>query len=75
MLTHEVSVAFRPQTTLSALAVSKDGGLLAWFEKNGLINLSIEGNKPNSTSIEGDVKGLFFQNINLIIGDDNFGLK
>ncbi len=29
MLTHEVSVAFRPQTTVSSLAVSKDGNLLA----------------------------------------------
>ena len=75
MLTHEVSVAFKPQTTVTALAVSKDGNLLAWSEKNGLINLSIDGNKPNSVSIEGIAKGLFFQNINLIIGDDNFGLK
>ena len=74
MLTHEVSVAFKPQTTVTALAVSKDGNLLAWSEKNGLINLSIDGSKPNSLSIESVAKGLFFQNINLIIGDDNFGL-
>ena len=75
MLTHEVRVAFTPKYTVTALAISKDGSTLAWAEKNGLLNLSIDNLEPKTTSIESEYRDLFFRKTNLYVGDDNFGLR
>ncbi len=75
MLTHEVIVAFTPKYTVNALAISKDGSTLAWSEKKGMLNLSIDGLEPKSTSIEGECRDIFFRKTNLYVGDDNFGIR
>ena len=61
MFTHDVRIAFTPQSTVVELAISKDGNFLAWAEKMGLLNISVDGIKIKSFSIEGEVQGLFLE--------------
>ena len=75
MLTREVRVAFTPQSTVTGIALSKDGRAFAWSEKLGLLNLSIDDLEPKQTSIEGNAQGIFFRDDKLYFGDDNFGIK
>ncbi|MGB0463488.1 MAG: PKD domain-containing protein [Candidatus Poseidoniaceae archaeon] len=75
MFTHDVRIAFTPQSTVVELAISKDGNFLAWAEKMGLLNISVDGIKTKSFSIEGEIQGLFFRKKHLYAGDDNFGIR
>lgn len=75
MFTHDVRIAFTPQSTVVDLAITKDGTILAWAEKNGLLNISVDGNKAKSFSIEGELQGIFFSKKHLYTGDDNFGIR
>ena len=47
MFTHDVRIAFTPQSTVVELGISKDGNFLAWAEKMGLLNISVDGIKLN----------------------------
>jgi hypothetical protein len=42
MFTHDVRIAFTPQSTVIDLAISKDGITLAWAEKMGLLNILVD---------------------------------
>jgi len=75
MFTHDVSIAFTPQSTVTGLAISKDGNILAWSEKMGSLNVSINETKPKSISIEGQIQGIFLRKNHLYTGDDNFGIR
>ena len=75
MLTHEVDIAFSPQSRVGSLAVSDDGKIIAWSESDQSVNISVEMEKAQKISIESDVKGIFFQDNNLIYADDDFGVK
>ena len=75
MLTLDVRVAFSPKSTVTGLSLSKDGGVIAWSEKNCTLNLSIDGLESNYISIDGSIQGIFFNKNNLYCGDDNFGLR
>ena len=75
MLTHDVRVAFSPKSMVTGLTISKDGSALAWSEKNGTLNLSINGLENKYVSIDGSIQGIFFDKKNLYCGDDNFGLR
>lgn len=75
MLTHEVDIAFSPQSRVGSLAVSNDGKIIAWSESDQSVNISVEMEKAQKISIESDVKGIFFQDNNLIYADDDFGVK
>ena len=75
MFTRDVRIAFTPQSTVVDMAISKDGNTLAWAEKMGLLNISVDGSNIRSFSIEGEVQGLFFRKKHLYAGDDNFGIR
>jgi hypothetical protein len=75
MFTHDVRIAFTPQSTVIDLAISKDGITLAWAEKMGLLNILVDESKTKSFSIEGEIKGIFFRKKHLYAGDDNFGIR
>ena len=75
MLTHEVDIAFSPQSRVGSLAVSDDGKIIAWSESDQSVNILVEMGKAQKISIESDAKGIFFQDNNLIYADDDFGVK
>ena len=75
MLTHDVRVAFSPKSMVTGLTISKDGSALAWSEKNGTLNVSVNGLENKYVSIDGSIQGIFFDKKNLYCGDDNFGLR
>ena len=45
MLTHEVDIAFSPQSRVGSLAVSDDGKIIAWSESDHSVNISVEMEK------------------------------
>ena len=55
MLTHEVDIAFSPQSRVGSLAVSDDGKIIAWSESDQSVNISVEKEKAQKISIESDV--------------------
>ena len=75
MLTHEVDIAFSPQSMVGSLAVSDDGKIIAWSESDQSVNILVEMKDVQKISIESDAKGIFFQDNNLIYADDDFGVK
>ena len=72
MLTHEVDIAFSPQSRVGSLAVSDDGKIIAWSESNQSVNILVGNGKAQKISIDSDAKGIFFQDDNLIYADDDF---
>ena len=45
MLTHEVDIAFSPQSRVGSLAVSDDGKIIAWSESDQSVNILVEMGK------------------------------
>ena len=75
MLTHDVSVACSPESTVTGLVASADGKTLAWSESNNSLNILINREEFHSISIEGVIQGLFFHDNLVVFGDDNFGVR
>ena len=75
MLTHDVSVACSPESTVTGLVASADGKTLAWSESNNSLNILINREELHSISIEGVIQGLFFHDNLVVFGDDNFGVR
>lgn len=75
MLTHDVNVAVSPETTVSGLAASSDGNVLAWSQNNGTLGVIDDQNQRHNISIEGNPVGIFIYESKLLFGDDNFGVK
>ena len=51
MLTHEVSITCRPQSTVTNLTVTQDGDTLVWSENNGSVNFVSDKEKQVKISI------------------------
>ena len=75
MLTHDVTVACSPESTVTGLATLPDGKALVWSESNNSINILINQDELHNKSIEGVIQGLFIHDNMIVFGDDNFGVR
>ena len=75
MLTHEVSITCRPQSTVTNLTVTQDGDTLVWSENNGSVNFVSDKEKPVKISIESNIQSLISLDGHIIVGDDEFGVR
>jgi len=75
MLTPNVSVAFRPDARVSNIALSDKGHNFAWSESNGIVKQSLNMDDVQEFVADGQITGLEFIGNQLLILDDNFGLR
>ena len=75
MLTYEASITYAPHSTVTRLSLSLDGTTIAWSESNGSVNIYQSMEKVYEIKCDGIITGLAFNEANLIIADDAYGIK
>ena len=75
MLTYEASITYAPHSTVTGLSLSLDGTTIAWSESNGSVNIYQSMEKVYEIKCDGIITGLAFNEANLIIADDAYGIK